>query len=79
MKEPIRAKLQQIAEHKNHLQLQLSDQKIVQDMDKFQKLSKELHQLLPIADAYERYCHVSDELTAAESMANDQTLDQEMQ
>jgi peptide chain release factor 1 len=79
MKEPIRAKLQQIAEHKNHLQLQLSDQKIVQDMDKFQNLSKELHQLLPIADAYERYCHVSDELTAAESMANDQTLDQEMQ
>ena len=55
MKDTIREKLDQILTLKGDLQNQLSDQQVIQDMEKFQRLSKELQQMTPITDAYERY------------------------
>jgi protein subunit release factor A len=60
MKAPIQTKLDQIVARRDQLQSQLSDQHVTQDMDQFQKLSRELHHIQPIADAYERYCQVQD-------------------
>lgn len=55
MKESIRHKLNQIVQRRLSLQEKLSDQSVISDMNQFQCLSKEMHQIAPIADAYERY------------------------
>ncbi len=78
MKAPIQNKLKQIVARRHDLQLQLSDQQVIQDMSLFQKLSKELHHVQPIADAYEQYCQLSEQLTAAEAMLKDEVSDAEM-
>jgi len=78
MKDTIREKLDQILALKGDLQNQLSDQQVIQDMDKFQRLSKELHQMTPITDAYERYLSLLDEMKSAETLVNDTQSDKEM-
>ncbi|MAV29094.1 MAG: peptide chain release factor 1 [Legionellales bacterium] len=78
MKALIQTKLDQIVARRDQLQSQLSDQHVTQDMDQFQKLSRELHHIQPIADAYERYCQVQEQLVAAESMLNDEVSGSEM-
>lgn len=78
MKAPIQTKLDQIVTRRHQLQSQLSDQDVTQDMDQFQKLSKELHYIQPIADAYERYRQLQEQLVAAESMLNDEVSGSEM-
>ena len=78
MKESIRDKLDQILDLKQRLQTQLSDQAVVEDMNKFQRLSKELHQVEPIAAAYEDYLNCKKAFDDAKILAGDSEIDQEM-
>lgn len=78
MKESIRDKLDQILDLKQRLQAQLSDQVVAEDMSKFQRLSKELHQVEPIAAAYEDYLDCKKAFDEAKTLADDATIDQEM-
>ncbi len=78
MKDTIREKLDQILTLKGDLQNQLSDQQVIQDMEKFQRLSKELHQMTPITDAYERYLSLVEEMRSAEMLVNDTQSDKDM-
>ena len=78
MKESICHKLDQILQLKKKLQLELSDQSSVSDLEKFQKLSKELHQVMPIADAYENYLQLQEDLKDVSQMLVDSQSDPDM-
>ena len=79
MKENIRQKLDQIIALKVRLQgQQLSEENVVADMQKFQRLSKELHQVEPIAAAYESYLSCQDALADAQAFVADAGSDEEM-
>ncbi|MEC8882075.1 MAG: peptide chain release factor 1 [Pseudomonadota bacterium] len=78
MKESICHKLDQILKLKQSLQMQLSDQSVVSDMENYQRLSKELHQVLPVADAYERYLDLKTNVKEVSDMLLDEDADSEM-
>ena len=78
MKESICHKLDQILKLKQSLQMQLSDQSVVSDMENYQRLSKELHQVLPVADAYERYLDLKANVKEVSDMLLDEDADSEM-
>ena len=78
MKQSIRHRLDQILALRERLQQQLSDQAVVADMQRYQKLSKELHQVDPIAEAYLAYLAHEKDMLAAQEMIDDQDIDAEM-
>jgi peptide chain release factor 1 len=78
MKDRLKHKLEQILVLRQELQSQLSRQEAVADMNLFQRLSKELHQVTPIADAYARYLQYVADSEATQSLLQDPGSDTEM-
>ena len=78
MKESIRQRLDQILALRARLQAQLSDQAVTDDMKQYQKLTKELHQVEPIAEAYDNYLDCESQASAAQQMVDDANSDVEL-
>lgn len=71
-------KLKKIADRQSVLEQQLADPAIIQDAGRFQKLSKELALLRPVAAAYEAYRKVDQEAQEVARGLQETSLDKEM-
>ena len=75
MKDSIRKRLDQILALRQRLQFELSDQSITSDLQKYQKLTKELHQVEPVAEVYEDYLVCESQVKATQLMLEDEQSD----
>ena len=72
-------KLKKIADRINVLEQQLGDPDIIKDVSRFQKLSKELALLRPVAEVFETYKKVERETEEVKRGLEERGLDKEMQ
>lgn len=71
MKESIRNRLEQSRDRFEELSGLLADPDVIGDQSQFRDLSKEYARLEPVVRLFDRYNAVSDEVSSAEEMAND--------
>jgi peptide chain release factor 1 len=67
-------KLKAIYDRYVHLEEQLSDPSVINDMDKFRKINKDYKDLQPIVDVYKKYDTLLDRQGQAKEMLDDHEL-----
>ena len=71
----IQVKLEQLIDRREEIEQLLSTQEIIGDQDRFRELSIELAELNPVAQTYQSYRQLSEELEAANEMLDDDDAD----
>ncbi len=71
MNPEIRQKLQEASERHEELAMLLSDPEVINDQNRYQKLSREYAALEPLVQAYSGHCQAEQEVAEAEEMRHD--------